>query len=400
MPVRYFMNVLNPHRGGQSKGEHGFSLTELVVAVAVALVLMGIGMPAFLRAYHTYLLSNAASQTADILRFTRYEAIRRNMSLNCQIQPYAGDPTMTILWADSNKDGNPDPTEQQVLLGNGGNLISGAGVPGVACVDCGGEHHRGIVLGPAWWNTNHFRCAGSGQSANRKYVVPGKRERSGGWIPGGGADAGRVHRAMDRRRKRKLATTALRNKRMRREFTNRGRARRSQSGFTLMELLVATVIILVGLVAVAQLVPTSVLMNTNNRNDGTALVFAQHQTGSDAGNTLEVQHTFSDPLGVICPLGNTCQLGDPAQPGTLVGSPVNVGSGSPIMDFSAAPVNGYSFTFLDPHDPYGAAYDVRWAVITSANGPITTGKRIILGVYRRGMQSTALPVTLDTMVFK
>ncbi len=134
MPVRYFMNILNPRRGGQSKGEHGFSLTELVVAVAVALVLMGIGMPAFLRAYHTYLLSNAASQTADILRFTRYEAIRRNMSLNCQIQPYVGDPTMTILWADSNKDGNPDPTEQQVLLGNGGNLISGAGVPGVAAL--------------------------------------------------------------------------------------------------------------------------------------------------------------------------------------------------------------------------------------------------------------------------
>ncbi len=186
---------------------------------------------------------------------------------------------------------------------------------------------------------------------------------------------------------------------MRREFTNRGRARRSQSGFTLMELLVATVIILVGLVAVAQLVPTSVLMNTNNRNDGTALVFAQHQLEAMRAIPLSA-NTFSDPLGVICPLGNTCQLGDPAQPGTLVGSPVNVGSGSPIMDFSAAPVNGYSFTFLDPHDPYGAAYDVRWAVITSANGPITTGKRIILGVYRRGMQSTALPVTLDTMVFK
>jgi prepilin-type N-terminal cleavage/methylation domain-containing protein len=128
------MNVLDPHRGRQSKGEHGFSLTELVVAVAVALVLMGIGMPAFLRAYHTYLLSNAASQTADILRFTRYEAIRRNMPLSCQIQPYAADPTMTILWTDSNKDGNPDPTEKQTLLGSGGNLVSGGAVPGVAAL--------------------------------------------------------------------------------------------------------------------------------------------------------------------------------------------------------------------------------------------------------------------------
>ena len=186
---------------------------------------------------------------------------------------------------------------------------------------------------------------------------------------------------------------------MKRVFTNRVRARDGQGGFTLLELLVATVIILVGLVAVAQLVPTSVLMNTNNRNDGTALVFAQHEMEAIRALPLS-QPTFSDPRGVICPLGNTCQLGDPTQPGTLVGSPVNTGSGSPIIDFSSAPVNGYNFTYLDPNDPYGAAYDVRWAVITSVNGPITTGRRIILGVFRRGMKSTALPATLDTMVAK
>lgn len=186
---------------------------------------------------------------------------------------------------------------------------------------------------------------------------------------------------------------------MRRVFTNRVTARDGQGGFTLLELLVATVIILVGLVAVAQLVPTSVLMNTNNRNDGTALVFAQHEMEAIRALPLS-QTTFSDPQGVICPLGNTCQLGDPTQAGTLVGSPVNTGSGSPIIDFSSAPVSGYSFTYLDPNDPYGAAYDLRWAVITSVNGPITTGRRIILGVFRRGMKSTALPVTLDTMVSK
>ncbi len=184
---------------------------------------------------------------------------------------------------------------------------------------------------------------------------------------------------------------------MTRALTNRGRARGRQSGFTLVELLVATVIILVGLVAVAQLVPTSVLMNSNNRNDGTALVFAQHEMEAIRALPLS-QTTFSDPLGVICPPGNTCQLGDPAQPGILVGSPVNAGAGSPIIDFSADPVNGYNFTYIDPNDPYGAAYDVRWAVVTMTNGTVTTGRRIILGVFRRGMKSTALPVTLDTMV--
>jgi prepilin-type N-terminal cleavage/methylation domain-containing protein len=184
---------------------------------------------------------------------------------------------------------------------------------------------------------------------------------------------------------------------MRRVPTTRRGTREEQAGFTLLELLVATVIILVGLVAVAQLVPTSVLMNSNNRSDGTALVFAQHEL--EAMRTVPLnQATFSDPQGVLCPLGNTCQLGDPTQPGQLVGSPVNTGSGTPIIDFSAAPVNGYNFTYIDPNDPYGAAYDVRWAVVSLTNGGATAGRRIILGVFRRGMKSTALPVTLDTMV--
>jgi prepilin-type N-terminal cleavage/methylation domain-containing protein len=186
---------------------------------------------------------------------------------------------------------------------------------------------------------------------------------------------------------------------MKQLLANGGRTREDQQGFTLVELLVATVIILVGLVAVAQLVPMSALMNSNNRNDGTALVFAQHELEAMRAVPLN-QATFSDPQGVLCPLGSACQLGDPSRPRQLVGSPVNAGTGIPIIDFAAAPVTGYSFTYLDPNDPNRAAYDVRWAVVTTTNGPITTGRRIILGVFRRGMKSPALPVTLDTMVLR
>jgi len=32
----------------------GFSLTELVVAMAVAMILMAVSLPSFLRAYHSY----------------------------------------------------------------------------------------------------------------------------------------------------------------------------------------------------------------------------------------------------------------------------------------------------------------------------------------------------------
>jgi Tfp pilus assembly protein FimT len=92
------------------------------------MVLMAVGLPAFLRAYRSYQLSNAATQVADILRLTRYEAIRLNKSVDCIIQP-AAIPGMTNLWADSNANGTLDPTEKMALLGNGGNLVDGGSVP-------------------------------------------------------------------------------------------------------------------------------------------------------------------------------------------------------------------------------------------------------------------------------
>ncbi|HXR33309.1 MAG TPA: GspH/FimT family pseudopilin [Verrucomicrobiae bacterium] len=109
-----------------SRREYGFSLTELVVTLAVALILMAIGLPAFLRAYHSYLLTNSASQMADILRLSRYEAIRLNKQVNCQVQPYAGDPTMTIVWAGNGPQGTGD---KMILLGSSGNLVDAGTVP-------------------------------------------------------------------------------------------------------------------------------------------------------------------------------------------------------------------------------------------------------------------------------
>ncbi len=178
---------------------------------------------------------------------------------------------------------------------------------------------------------------------------------------------------------------------------------RNQRGFTLIEMLMATVIILVGLIAVAQLVPTSVLLNSNNRSDATALVFAQHVLEGMRNKPL-TDPSYTDVQGIICGLGDVCQLGDPTQPSNLVGNPVNSTSGSPIIDFSAASVAGYSYTYVDPNDPVGATYDVRWAVITRTNDNTATGyvtsKRFILGVLRRGMKTPTLPITLDTVVSK
>jgi Tfp pilus assembly protein PilV len=172
---------------------------------------------------------------------------------------------------------------------------------------------------------------------------------------------------------------------------------RSQQGFTLAEMLIATAIVIVGLVAVAQLVPASVMQDSHNRNDGTALVFAQREIEAMREQPLSAT-TFTDPQGVVCPGGQTCQLGNPAEPKVIVGSPVVVFQGSPIIDFTAAPVTGYSFSYTDPNDPAGTITEVRWAVITNTNSAqVSISRRVILGVFRKGMTSPTLPVSLDVM---
>src|SRR5689334_4976646 len=102
-----------------------------------------------------------------------------------------------------------------------------------------------------------------------------------------------------------------------------------QSGFSVLEMLFATMILLVGLIAVAQLVPASMLMNYHNRTDSAALVFAQRQLDLILDQPLNPPgNQFTDPLG------NTYQLGDPTAPNVLQGSNVVTLNGYTVVDFS------------------------------------------------------------------
>jgi prepilin-type N-terminal cleavage/methylation domain-containing protein len=168
-----------------------------------------------------------------------------------------------------------------------------------------------------------------------------------------------------------------------------------QRGFTLMEVLVATVLLLTGLVAVAQLIPIALTANTNNRRDSTGTVVAQRQLSY----LLEQLMTTAGPLPADAfGVANTCGLGDPTQPGVTVGSPV-INGDRPRIDFTAAKVANYNITTVaDPQDPYRATYDIRWAVITSGNGTSASSRRFILGARQTNAQNFVLPLTLDAMV--
>ncbi len=182
-------------------------------------------------------------------------------------------------------------------------------------------------------------------------------------------------------------------------FTKR---RTRERGFSILEMMFATIILLVGLVAIAQLVPASILMNSRNRTDSSALVFAQRELDFILDQPL-IQTNFTDPLGVYCyPAGNACNLGSPNPPNQVPvqGSPVVVINNQALIDFSNPGIANWSFTYPDPNDPNGAAYDVRWAVIVTGNGPTISSKRFILGIRQQGGNGYFQPITLDTLVEK
>lgn len=104
----------------------GFSLLEMVVSLAVLLILSAIAVPTLMRAYRSYLLSDATSRVAGIMKFTRFEAIRKNTVIGFQVQQSGNN---WIVWTDTNANGVPDSSEVQVVLTGTVTFLS-SGVPG------------------------------------------------------------------------------------------------------------------------------------------------------------------------------------------------------------------------------------------------------------------------------
>jgi prepilin-type N-terminal cleavage/methylation domain-containing protein len=165
--------------------------------------------------------------------------------------------------------------------------------------------------------------------------------------------------------------------------------RRKDKGFSILEMMLATLILLVGLVAIAQLVPASILLNYRNRTDSSALVYAQRELDQFLDQPL-ISISFVDADG------NTCSLGNPAAPNTVTGGPL-LGT-QPQIDYNQSAISNYSFTYPNPADPKRPTFEIRWAVIVTGNGTSVSAKRFILGIRQVGGSGYFQPVTLDTMV--
>jgi len=109
----------------------GYSIVELLVAMAIIFIFSAFAAPTLIETYRSYQMDDAASQVAAILKFTRYEAIRRNNVLNCQVGAIGG---LSVIFSDNNGNGVADANEKQVLLSGPANLVAAGTVPGSAAL--------------------------------------------------------------------------------------------------------------------------------------------------------------------------------------------------------------------------------------------------------------------------
>jgi hypothetical protein len=165
------------------------------------------------------------------------------------------------------------------------------------------------------------------------------------------------------------------------------------NGFSVLEMILASAILMIGVISVVQLVPASLNSSVGNRLDTVATVVAQR----------ELDQMLSQPLNVNTFVDNdrqTVRLGGAGAPG----APVVMNGGYATIQFAASlPPTGFYKSYTDPNDPIGPKFDLRWAVFPQVSNGVVVGRRIIIGCRRTndgGNQQLLLPVILDSSVQK
>ena len=88
-------------------------MVELAVSMTVLLILTAIAIPSLMRSFRTYQLNDAAGRFSDMLKFTRFEAVRQNKQISFLMQRSGAD---WLIGTDSNGNNTVDVTEKQQLI--------------------------------------------------------------------------------------------------------------------------------------------------------------------------------------------------------------------------------------------------------------------------------------------
>jgi hypothetical protein len=178
-------------------------------------------------------------------------------------------------------------------------------------------------------------------------------------------------------------------------------------GFTVLEILIATVILLVGIIGVAEMVPRALDMDLRNRDSSSGIMAAQRQLEQMLKLPIDVtsggsptDYSFLDNDGNVDYVG---ALPIPAIAGPTQAPPGPAQSGCPLtnglIDFSqVCNATGYSRQVTPG---FGPNFDVRWNVVTfygNDNGAIRPVLKRIAIAGRATDGSLSIPSTLNVMV--
>jgi Tfp pilus assembly protein FimT len=102
----------------------GFSIIEILVVLMVAMIMSAMAIGPTLRSIRNYRLNSTASEVANMLQRTRYEAIKRNTAIDCRWKD-----TANTIFIDVNKNNAIDSGERVMLMPNDMDILGSAPSP-------------------------------------------------------------------------------------------------------------------------------------------------------------------------------------------------------------------------------------------------------------------------------
>ncbi len=165
------------------------------------------------------------------------------------------------------------------------------------------------------------------------------------------------------------------------------RGRNPQAGMSLIELMIAGVVLVVGFAGVMALIINAIGSNSRNKKDTSAsavvqMVLERIQTLPEGSN---VTTTVTDCAGTTWTISS------------VVGSGANL-TGASIdftQDFTAVPANyKMKYAVCDANTGQKTTYDVRWNIATGT----THTSYVVIGARPLNLRYFALPVTIRAMV--
>jgi Tfp pilus assembly protein FimT len=104
-------------------------MVELAVSMTVLLILTAIAIPSLMRSFRTYQLNDSAARLSDMLKFTRFEAVRRNKPV-CFLMKQDSTTGAWTLGTDSACSATTfDTTGKQQVISGFASILPAAGLP-------------------------------------------------------------------------------------------------------------------------------------------------------------------------------------------------------------------------------------------------------------------------------